>query len=293
MEETIEKDLCVTAVITTYHRNWETVQRAVKSVLMQTVSVKELILVDDNGRGSEWQRQIQRGTEKYPQIRYLPMEENKGVSAARNYGMQQAKGNILGYLDDDDTWCVDKVEKLLPLFAQSPETALVFGTGWICKGTDEINQGKFNWQWEVFHPSPDYGDMLFTDYVGSASAPLLRLDVLKKLGGFRVQPAAEDYEMWIRIARQYQLRGIHDVVFCKYNEPGEHVSGSVRRVGYGFRKIYELYYEDYKKSPRARTAMLWNICRTGIRGFDPTVLPYIPSWLHSRCAEKRKEAHRK
>lgn len=259
-----------------------------ESVLQQTLPVSELILVDDNGLGSEWQRKIQNEAEKDPRIRYLPMEKNSGVSEARNRGARAAKGDILGYLDDDDTWCVDKLEKLVPLFAQDPKTALVFGTGWICKDPDSKENGKYNWQWEVFHSAPVYTDMLYTDYVGSASAPLLRLQVLKELGGFRTQPAAEDYELWIRIAQKYRLQGIKDVVFYKYDEPGEHVTGSLRRVGYGFRRIYEQYYGDYQKNPKARTAMLWNICRTGVRGLDPTVLPYVIAWLRSRYLQAER-----
>lgn len=309
MEKETEKQRQVSAVITTYHRDWKCVHRAVESVLAQTRPVMELLLVDDNGLGSPWQQQIQKEAEKDVRIRYIPMEQNSGVSAARNYGAQAAKGDILGYLDDDDAWCADKLEKLVPLFEEDPEIALVFGTGWICENadgkdgksendskeskgcrnsddsrnsgssSDSKDGGKYNWQWEVFKPSPDYADMLYTDYVGSASAPLLRLDVLKELGGFRVQPAAEDYELWIRIARSFKLRGIRDVVFYKHDEPGEHVSGSLRRVGYGFRSIYRLYREDYEKNPKAGRAMLWNICRTGVRGLDPTVLPYLFAWL--------------
>lgn len=272
--------LRVSAVITTYHREWECVQRAVESVLSQSIPVLELLVIDDNGKGSTLQKRIEEGARNYPQIRYLPMETNSGVSAARNCGACAANGEILGYLDDDDTWCSDKLEKLLPLFSENRNIGLVFGTGWIPGG--QGGTGKFNWQWEVFKPEPGYADMLYTDYVGSASAPLIRTEVLRNLGGFRTEPAAEDYELWIRIARNYGLRGIRDVVFYKGNEPGEHVSGNLRRVGCGFRSIYRRNYADYKKYPRARTAMLWNICRTGVRGADLTVIPYIFAWLESR-----------
>ncbi len=274
-------ELRVSAVITTYHREWKCVRRAVKSVLEQSVPVLELLLVDDNGRGSALQKQIEREVAAYPQIRYIAMEHNSGVSAARNCAIAAARGEVLGYLDDDDTWCADKLEKLLPLFDGHKETALVFGTGWI-PGSKE-GKGSYNWQWEVFKPEPDYIDMLYTDYVGSASAPLIRTDVLRALGGFRKEPAAEDYELWIRISKDYHLRGIRDVIFYKRKEPGEHVSGSVRQVGHGFRSIYRHNYEDYQKNPKAKAAMLWNICRTGVRGMDLTVVPYVFAWLRSRA----------
>lgn len=277
----------VSGVITTYHREWKCVQRAIESVLAQTMPVMELLVIDDNGKGSTLQKQIEKEVQRYPQIRYLPMEKNSGVSAARNRAIDAAHGEILGYLDDDDTWCPDKLEKLLPLFAESEDTALVFGTGWILGNKEDT--GFYNWQWEVFRAEPGYEDMLYTDYVGSASAPLIRTEVLRLLGGFRAEPAAEDYELWIRIAKSYRLRGIRDVVFYKHNEPGEHVSGSVRRVGYGFRSIYKHNYADYKRNPKARAAILWNICRTGVRGMDLSVIPYLFEWLVS-CAAVRSTA---
>lgn len=272
--------LRVTAVITTYHREWKMLQRSIQSVLEQTVPVMELLLVDDNGLGTAYQTQIAQEVAKFPQIRYLPLEKNSGVSAARNYAIAEAKGDVLGYLDDDDAWCPDKLEKLLPLFGQDADIALVFGTGRVFQ--KDTGKEHYNWQWEVFKPEPSCVDMLYTDYVGSASAPLMRVEALRALGGFRQQPAVEDYELWIRFAQRYKLCGTRDVVFLKYNETEEHVSGSLRRVGQGFRCIYELYRVDYAKHPTARTAILWNICRTGVRSFDPTVVPFVLEWMLSR-----------
>lgn len=272
----------VTAVITTYHREWKMILRAIHSVLNQTIPVYELLLVDDNGPESPFRQEIEREAAKISQIRYLPMPENGGVAAARNLAIQEARGEILGYLDDDDEWCPDKLEKLLPLFEQEENVALVFGTGRVFKHDSGLEY--YNWQWEVYQPAPSYSDMLYTDYVGSASAPLIKTAVLRELGGFRIedQPAAEDYELWIRIAQRYALRGIQDVVFLKHDETSEHVSGSLCRVGLGFRNIYRIHQKDYEKYPRAKTAMLWNICRTGVRGLDVTVVPYVFAWLWSR-----------
>lgn len=276
----------VTAVITTYHREWSMVLRAINSVLNQTVPVYELLLVDDNGLGSTFQKEIEQEAVKISNIRYVPMKKNGGVAAARNLAIKEAKGDILGYLDDDDEWCLDKLEKLLPLFDEETATALVFGTGLVIR--HDTGKEQYNWQWEVFKKHPSYMDMLYTDYVGSASSPLIRTDVLRRSGGFLSikQPAAEDYELWIRIAREHQLCGLRDVVFIKHDEAAEHVSGNLRKVSLGFRNIYRIYRDDYKKEPKAKTAILWNICRTGVRGLDVTVIPYVFVWLWSKTARQ-------
>ncbi len=272
----------VTAVITTYHREWRMLLRAINSVLNQTVPVYEILLVDDNGLGTVFQKEIEQEVVKIDKIRYLPMQKNSGVAVARNLAINEAKGDILGYLDDDDEWCPDKLEMLLPFFDEACAPALVFGTGRVIK--HDTGREHYNWQWEIFKKEPSYADMLYTDYVGSASAPLIRTDVLQKSGGFLTdsQPAAEDYELWLRIAREHKLLGRRDVVFIKHDETTEHVSGNLRKVGLGFRNIYRIHMDDYENEPRAKTAMLWNICRTGVRGLDPTVIPYIFAWLLSK-----------
>lgn len=272
----------VTAVITTYHREWKMIRRAINSILQQTVPVYELLLIDDNGLGSQYQQEIAQEAAKIEQIRYIPLPHNSGAAAARNKGIAEAKGDILGYLDDDDEWCPDKLEKMLPLFDADPDTALVFGTGWVIR--HHTGKEHYNWQWEIFKPEPTYTDMLYTDYVGSTSAPLIKVEALRTVGGFirENQPAVEDYELWIRIAQRYQLRGTKDVVFIKHDEADNNVSGSLHKLSAGFRNIYRLHRKDYAANPKAKTAILWNICRTGVRGLDVTVTPYVFAWLWSR-----------
>ena len=273
---------CVTAVITTYHREWKMIRRAIDSILQQTVPVYELLLIDDNGLGSQHQQEIAQEAAKIERIRYIPLPYNSGAAAARNKGIAEAKGDILGYLDDDDEWCPDKLEKMLPLFDADPDTALVFGTGWVIR--HHTGKEHYNWQWEIFKPEPTYTDMLYTDYVGSTSAPLIKVEALRTVGGFirENQPAVEDYELWIRIAQRYQLHGTKDVVFIKHDEADNNVSGSLHKLSAGFRNIYRLHRKDYAANPKAKTAILWNICRTGVRGLDITVTPYVFAWLWSR-----------
>lgn len=276
----------VTAAITTYKRDWNSITRAIESVLNQSYPVHELLLVDDNDVQSEFSQDIQREVVKLPKVRYVPMIKNGGVSRARNRAIEEAQGDLIGFLDDDDEWHPDKVAAQVRMFEETPNLGIAFVTGRIMfEGTD---RQEYNWQYQIFKPEPSFEDMLWTDYVGSASVPLISLEALRDVGGFLTenQPAEEDYELWIRIARKYAVRGTKDVLFIKHMDGSAHISTRLDRVYEGFRNIYRINIADYRKYPRAHTAILWNIVRCGVRAQLPQVIPYVIKWFFYKTYTK-------
>lgn len=102
---------------------------AIESVVAQSFADWELLLVDDGSTdGSE---SISRSyCERYPgKIRYLthPGRQNRGMSASRNLGLREAQGEYAAFLDGDDWWCPDKLERQVALFRQHPEAIFVCG----------------------------------------------------------------------------------------------------------------------------------------------------------------------
>ena len=99
-----------TIVITTYHRP-DRISRAVDSALAQTCD-KEIIVVDDNGKDTDWHRQTAEQMAVYVgQVTYLVNEVNLGVSNARNRALAIAEGKYITFLDDDDEIAPTKLEK--------------------------------------------------------------------------------------------------------------------------------------------------------------------------------------
>ena len=102
---------------------------AIESAIAQTYSNWELLLVDDGSTDSS--PAIARSyAQRYPdKIRYLthPNRENWGMSAARNLGVTQAKGDYIAYLDGDDAWKSDKLAAQVELMAAHPAAAMVYG----------------------------------------------------------------------------------------------------------------------------------------------------------------------
>ncbi len=104
------------------------IKDAIASVLAQTYDNWELLLVDDGSTDNS--SAIARSyADKYPQIRYLehPNHQNRGMSASRNLGIRNAKGDYIAFLDVDDIWLPQKLEKQIAILQSHPEAGMVYG----------------------------------------------------------------------------------------------------------------------------------------------------------------------
>ena len=104
-----EKSKLVSVIIPTYNRK-RLLSRAVKSVLNQSYSNLECIIVDD--ASSDETREVINSFQD-DRIIYFRHEENKGASAARNTGIKKSQGEFIAFLDDDDLWFPEKLNKQL------------------------------------------------------------------------------------------------------------------------------------------------------------------------------------
>lgn len=103
----------VSVIIPTYKR-LDTVMRAVKSVLDQTYESIECIVVNDNDPDDDYSMDLKKQFQRYTddkRVRFLHQPVHKNGAAARNYGIEQAKGEFIAFLDDDDWWKKEKIEK--------------------------------------------------------------------------------------------------------------------------------------------------------------------------------------
>ena len=103
----------VSIVIPTYGENSDPC-KAIESVFNQSYPYIEVIVVDDNGKGTDQQLYNEKRLEKYcknPGFHYIVHDHNKGGSAARNTGAQLSSGKYINFLDDDDRFDIDKIKK--------------------------------------------------------------------------------------------------------------------------------------------------------------------------------------
>lgn len=191
------KSPLVSVIIPTYNRAG-TIGRAVDSVLTQDYAPLELIVVDD---GSDDQTAlILRPLADAGRI-VLISQANRGVSAARNAGLRLAEGPLLAFLDSDDEWLPGKVRAQVDFFARHPEQVLVqTQERWVRNGR-RVNPGRRHQKLA--------GDIFLESLelcLISPSAVMLRRSLLDEVGLFDEDlPAAEDYDLWLRILARYPV----------------------------------------------------------------------------------------
>ena len=112
----------VSIVIPVYNTG-KILQETVDSVLNQTVKEFELIIVDDGSSDPETQQILDRQDDK--RIKII-RQENAGVAAARNSGLHYAQGKYIAFLDHDDLWLPEKLQRCLTIFEDRQDAVLVY-----------------------------------------------------------------------------------------------------------------------------------------------------------------------
>src|SRR5690606_37383239 len=99
------------SVIIPYYNAEGTIKRAIESVIKQTVPALEIIIVDDKSKISSL-KQLEYIIDKYKQhnIMLYKLSVNSGAGEARNFGMKKARGELIAFLDSDDSWHPQKIE---------------------------------------------------------------------------------------------------------------------------------------------------------------------------------------
>ncbi len=195
----------ISVIIPTYNRAALLIE-AVESVLAQTWSDFELIVVDD-GSTDDTPQCLKKYSDRLIYLR----QENRGVSAARNYGIANARGEWLAFLDSDDLWLPRKLAAQVDFFRHNP-TALICQTEEIWRRDDrrvnpkKIHQKHSGWIYERCLPL----------CIVSPSAVMMRRSLLDAVGLFdETLPACEDYDLWLRIGKDYPIYLIDEPLIIK------------------------------------------------------------------------------
>ena len=248
----------ISVIITTYGRSYDSISRSIESVLKQTYKNFEIILVDDNGLGTSYQREIAEKVSNIKKLIYIAHSTNMGAQKARNTGIKNSSGTIIAFLDDDDEWEASKLAEQEKEIKDN--VGLVFSMGkTVYEETNEITDyiPPANFKKKV-----TFNDLLYSDYIGTTTQAMIPKYVFDKVGDFDInQPARQDYEMWIRISREYDCLGITIPLFKHYVHKGEQISKSNTKGLIGLQNIYCKYKNDYKKNATASFHINYMIAR--------------------------------
>jgi glycosyltransferase involved in cell wall biosynthesis len=183
----------VSVVVPAYNAE-RTVAQAIQSVLGQTMQDLELLVVDD---GSVDATAVIVGKQSDPRVRLIS-RENGGVAAARNTGIAEARGEWVAFLDADDVWLQDKLERQLRLMAAAPGCRASEGSAYFVDS--DLNPLGLHRCIPVDNPLLAF--LCFKNLPNAASTWIVQRAALALIGGFDTTlERIEDWEFSIRVAR--------------------------------------------------------------------------------------------
>ncbi len=196
----------LSVIIPSYNRA-HVLTRALDSVLAQSWEGSMEVIVVDDGSSDGTAQLI---AEHYPDIRYF-YQNNSGVSAARNIGLEYARGQWIALLDSDDAWLQPKLVKQFSMLEQTDLRVCHTEEIWIRNGV-RVNQMKKH---------KKFGGQVFSHClplcVMSPSSIVIHRDVFDQVGVFDpALPACEDYDLWLRIASQFEVAFVAEPCITKY-----------------------------------------------------------------------------
>jgi glycosyltransferase involved in cell wall biosynthesis len=207
----------VSVIIPTYNRA-TVLSRAIESVISQSFRNFEIIIIDDGSDDN-----TSEVIESFDQtVRHFRIPHS-GVSRARNAGIEKAKGEWISFLDSDDYWLPQKLQKQMAYLATHPEYKICHTDEIWIKNGKRINQGKKHIKYAGWFFSPSLSLCLI-----SPSTVIIHRDVFDKVGRFDEDfKVVEDYELWLRITARYPVGYVEEKLIVKTGGHGDQLSISI------------------------------------------------------------------
>ena len=230
----------VSIIVPSYNRGY-CIAQCLRSALDQTFTDFEIIVVDD---ASSDDTRAQVASISDSRIHYLAHDSNRGGAVARNTGIRAAQGEFVAFLDSDDHWLPDKLEKQIAALRRlGPESGLSYT--WLSCVDDAGT--------ETLRVNPEiegecFDEMLVTNFIGTFSNIVVRKSLLVEVGAldesFR---SCQDWDLFIRLTRHASVHCLREYAVCYLISASDKVriSTNPRSVIQGHRRILKKYAHDY------------------------------------------------
>lgn len=199
--------------------------RALKSVHAQTFLDYEVLIVDD-GSTDESLLQLQELKQqlKPTQNWHIISQQHSGVSVARNNGVAHAQGQWIAFLDSDDEWIAQKLEKQMAYLEHNKECHIVYNNEvWVRNGK-KVNppQKHKKGAGNIFLASTK-------ECLIGCSTVVMKKTLFQSVGGFRPDfIVCEDYDLWLKITAQHDVGYISETLTVKYGGRSDQLSNSIK-----------------------------------------------------------------
>ena len=219
----------VSIIIPTYNRA-RFITRAIDSVLSQTYWNVEIIVVDDGSTDNT--KNIVNSYGK--QVRYI-YQENKGAASARNTGINESKGQYIAFLDSDDFYAKDNLEKKISFLEGNPQI------GWIYSDWQYIDEkGKYldkgSLRFDYFNKKLSgeiFEELFYKRNFIATDTVVVKRSVLEDIGFFDPKiPSQEEYDLWLRMSAKYAVGYIDEPLVTVTTHP-DSLSTDFSKWAYG------------------------------------------------------------
>ena len=228
----------VSVIIPTYNRS-RYILESIESILAQTYSCYEIIIVDDGSTDNT--REILMPLVKEDTIQYI-YQQNQGEASARNHGINVAKGKYIAFLDSDDLFIPTKLKKQVEFLDTHPEVAFVHS----CYSKFRDSGIDLGYRDTSKITGKVYPDILLK-WAPLIAVPsvLVRAKVLSELGGFDTNLRwGTDLDMWRRITKRYPI-GVIPEVLTEIRVHYGNISGNKAAAASSFEQVLEkAFIED-------------------------------------------------
>jgi len=243
---TPERFPLVSVIIAVYNAE-PFLETTMHSLLAQTFTDFEAVVIDDGSTDGS-AALVSRITQSDPRIRLI-RQENQGHARAMSRALAETRGALIAFLDHDDVWQPQKLQRQVELLKQDPQTGFVG-----CYSS--VLDAQFRctgWRFGTRASGDVYRRMRYCDLVGGGSVPLVRREAIDRTGFFDPAPEIQgraDWDLWLRLARHFPYSMVQENLVGYVRRPGNYSANYQRMLRAGVAVLEKAALEDSELDAR-------------------------------------------
>lgn len=239
----------ISVIIPTYNRG-QLIQRAINSIIQQTYGPLEIIIIDDGSNDNT--ENIVHNIDS-DNIIYIK-QKNQGACSARNRGIIEAKGDYIAFLDSDDEWKPDMLEKQIKHINNI--NADISVCNYFVEENNKFKKAIVNKKTNTF----TLDELLNRNYI-TTGAILIKKELIKEVGMFdENMPRYQDWELMLRIANKMEIPFLDELLLVQHVQQKSITrSTSKEKKYYALKRILEKNGNNFQKNLKAYAHIHWSM----------------------------------
>jgi len=294
------------SVVTPFLNAEEFIREAIESVLAQTYDNWELLLVDDGSADASTEIALRYAKQYAPHVRYMEhsYHRNRGVSASRNIGINNAKGEYVAFIDADDVWFPQKLVIQVANLTSQSEASMVYGPvrrwySWTGNSQDrELDSiGELGVAPNTLVEPPLLLKLWLRNegVVPSPSGILVRRETIRHIGGFEetFKVMYEDQAFYAKMCLEFPVFVSGECLYLRRKHPHSAVSVAMANGHYHTYRLFFLrWLTNYLVEKGNEDAHVWRAVRRELWPYRHPILNHVlgpafhflrrRNWLTSR-----------